>query len=649
MPLLRYHFVQDDRVGQKAKFLLNMLLILFEKRYNKRMDKQTREHILAKLSTLPMTSGVYIMKNNVGEVIYVGKAKRLRNRVKSYFDNSPKTKKTYALVANIVDFDYILTPSESNAFSLEANLIKQYSPQYNILLKDDKAFPFLKLTIKEKYPRLIVERRPKNDGNLLFGPFVTGVPINSLVAVIRKAFKLRTCNKDFSKAKPQKPCLHGDLGECLPVCTGNVSEEEYDKEVQSVIRFLNGDNSEVIRALTQKMNGFAESGKFEEAIIYRDQIRMLEKANEEIITTLNRDISIDIFTIYQTEDIGAINVMIIRGGRIISQINYPITAQVGDDQTILSSFLTSYYENASQVPSEIELSQEIESSELLQSFLQEKFGKKVHILVPQKGVKKSLVEASKRNAEEYSLHSLDRMERDKRLTTDALKELAELLNVDKVYRIEGYDISNISGTNNVASMVVFEGGVPCKKEYRKFKIKTVNGANDFACMNETLDRRISDMISGKENFEKKPDVLLIDGGLGQLHAANKILEKYNVQIPLISLAKRDEEIYTLSSPVPTSLPRTSNALKLLQRVRDESHRFAVLYHRNVRNKKEVTSLFDSVAGLGKKRQTSLWRQFKTLDNLYAATPYDIANIPGIGEKTAIELYNKLHENDKDMQ
>lgn len=613
------------------------------------MDKQTREHILAKLSTLPMTSGVYIMKNSVGEVIYVGKAKRLRNRVKSYFDNSPKTKKTYALVANIVDFDYILTPSESNAFSLEANLIKQYSPQYNILLKDDKAFPFLKLTIKEKYPRLIVERRPKNDGNLLFGPFVTGVPINSLVAVIRKAFKLRTCNKDFSKAKPQKPCLHGDLGECLPVCTGNVSEEEYDKEVQSVIRFLNGDNSEVIRALTQKMNGFAESGKFEEAIIYRDQIRMLEKANEEIITTLNRDISIDIFTIYQTEDIGAINVMIIRGGRIISQINYPITAQVGDDQTILSSFLTSYYENASQVPSEIELSQEIESSELLQSFLQEKFGKKVHILVPQKGVKKSLVEVSKRNAEEYSLHSLDRMERDKRLTTDSLKELAELLNVDKVYRIEGYDISNISGTNNVASMVVFEGGVPCKKEYRKFKIKTVNGANDFACMNETLDRRISDMISGKENFEKKPDVLLIDGGLGQLHAANKILEKYNVQIPLISLAKRDEEIYTLSSPVPTSLPRTSNALKLLQRVRDESHRFAVLYHRNVRNKKEVTSLFDSVAGLGKKRQTSLWRQFKTLDNLYAATPYDIANIPGIGEKTAIELYNKLHENDKDMQ
>ena len=613
------------------------------------MDKQTREHILAKLSTLPMTSGVYIMKNNVGEVIYVGKAKRLRNRVKSYFDNSPKTKKTYALVANIVDFDYILTPSESNAFSLEANLIKQYSPQYNILLKDDKAFPFLKLTIKEKYPRLIVERRPKNDGNLLFGPFVTGVPINSLVAVIRKAFKLRTCNKDFSKAKLQKPCLHGDLGECLPVCTGKVSEEEYDKEVQSVIRFLNGDNSEVIRALTQKMNGFAESGKFEEAIIYRDQIRMLEKANEEIITTLNRDISIDIFTIYQTEDIGAINVMIIRGGRIISQINYPITAQVGDDQTILSSFLTSYYENASQVPSEIELSQEIESSELLQSFLQEKFGKKVHILVPQKGVKKSLVEASKRNAEEYSLHSLDRMERDKRLTTDALKELAELLNVDKVYRIEGYDISNISGTNNVASMVVFEGGVPCKKEYRKFKIKTVNGANDFACMNETLDRRISDMISGKENFEKKPDVLLIEGGLGQLHAANKILEKYNVQIPLISLAKRDEEIYTLSSPVPISLPRTSNALKLLQRVRDESHRFAVLYHRNVRNKKEVTSLFDSVAGLGKKRQTSLWRQFKTLDNLYAATPYDIANIPGIGEKTAIELYNKLHGNDKDMQ
>lgn len=613
------------------------------------MEKEVREHILKKLSMLPQSSGVYIMKNNQGEVIYVGKAKKLKNRVKSYFDSSIKTKKTYALVSNIVDFDYILTKSEADAFSLENNLIKEYSPKYNILLKDDKNYPFLKITIKEKYPRILIERKPVNDGNLLFGPFVTGVSINSLLSIIQKAFKLRTCNYDFEKKYLKKPCLHGDLDNCLPVCTGQVSEQEYRQEVQNVINFLNGDNTQIIKNLNKKMNTLVAERKFEEAIYYRDKIKMLERASEDIITTLNKNISLDVFAIKQTETIGAINVMIVRGGKITSQINYTLTDEVGSNAEILSRFLLSYYKNDSQIPNEILLSEEIVDLDLVRNFIQEKLGKKVLINVPHKGVKKALIQSAIKNAEEYVTNSVDRVERHNKLTSEALKELAELLNLDYVYRIEGFDISNISGTNNVSSMVVFEGGMPAKNEYRKFKIKTVNGPNDFACMNETLERRISDLLEGKDNFNKKPSLILIDGGLGQLHSANKVLEKYNLNIPIISLAEREEEIYTLNSSTPIRLPRNSNALKLLIRVRDEAHRFAVSFHRAVRNKKEVSSLFDEIAGLGKKRQLLLWQRFKTLDNLYNAKPEDFADVQGIGEKTAFDIYKVLHKNDKDMQ
>lgn len=626
-----------------------MLLFLLKVSYNNIVEKEVREHILKKLSMLPQSSGVYIMKNNQGEVIYVGKAKKLKNRVKSYFDSSIKTKKTYALVSNIVDFDYILTKSEADAFSLENNLIKEYSPKYNILLKDDKNYPFLKITIKEKYPRILIERKPVNDGNLLFGPFVTGVSINSLLSIIQKAFKLRTCNYDFEKKYLKKPCLHGDLDNCLPVCTGQVSEQEYRQEVQNVINFLNGDNTQIIKNLNKKMNTLVAERKFEEAIYYRDKIKMLERASEDIITTLNKNISLDVFAIKQTETIGAINVMIVRGGKITSQINYTLTDEVGSNAEILSRFLLSYYKNDSQIPNEILLSEEIVDLDLVRNFIQEKLGKKVLINVPLKGVKKALIQSAIKNAEEYVTNSVDRVERHNKLTSEALKELAELLNLDYVYRIEGFDISNISGTNNVSSMVVFEGGMPAKNEYRKFKIKTVNGPNDFACMNETLERRISDLLEGKDNFNKKPSLILIDGGLGQLHSANKVLEKYNLNIPIISLAEREEEIYTLNSSTPIRLPRNSNALKLLIRVRDEAHRFAVSFHRAVRNKKEVSSLFDEIAGLGKKRQLLLWQKFKTLDNLYNAKPEDFADVQGIGEKTAFDIYKVLHKNDKDMQ
>lgn len=626
-----------------------MLLFLLKVSYNNIVEKEVREHILKKLSMLPQSSGVYIMKNNQGEVIYVGKAKKLKNRVKSYFDSSIKTKKTYALVSNIVDFDYILTKSEADAFSLENNLIKEYSPKYNILLKDDKNYPFLKITIKEKYPRILIERKPVNDGNLLFGPFVTGVSINSLLSIIQKAFKLRTCNYDFEKKYLKKPCLHGDLDNCLPVCTGQVSEQEYRQEVQNVINFLNGDNTQIIKNLNKKMNTLVAERKFEEAIYYRDKIKMLERASEDIITTLNKNISLDVFAIKQTETIGAINVMIVRGGKITSQINYTLTDEVGSNAEILSRFLLSYYKNDSQIPNEILLSEEIVDLDLVRNFIQEKLGKKVLINVPIKGVKKALIQSAIKNAEEYVTNSVDRVERHNKLTSEALKELAELLNLDYVYRIEGFDISNISGTNNVSSMVVFEGGMPAKNEYRKFKIKTVNGPNDFACMNETLERRISDLLEGKDNFNKKPSLILIDGGLGQLHSANKVLEKYNLNIPIISLAEREEEIYTLNSSTPIRLPRNSNALKLLIRVRDEAHRFAVSFHRAVRNKKEVSSLFDEIAGLGKKRQLLLWQRFKTLDNLYNAKPEDFADVQGIGEKTAFDIYKVLHKNDKDMQ
>ena len=605
------------------------------------------EKMLEKVKLLPLHPGVYMMKNAEGEVIYVGKAKKLRNRVKSYFDGSSKTVKTYALVSNIADFEYILTNTELDAFSLESNLIKKYKPKYNILLKDDKSFPYIKIDMRERFPRVQIARRPKKDGSLLFGPYVTGIRISEVMNLIKWAYPIRWCNTNFNDGKMRKrPCLHGEIGNCIAPCAYKTREEEYMQTIQSVINFLNGDNQDVRRRLKLRMQVFAERMQFEEALEVRNLLESLDVMDSELITSLTTDSSIDVFAFNASDELNVINVMKIRSGKNIGQFNYLLDEAVGTESELISGFISSYYKEQVELPKEI-LLEEIMAEEqvIIEQFLQNTFEKKVKVLIPQKGIKKQLIENSSENAKEFATNSKDKYERQKKLTTDALKELADIVGVNRINRIEGYDISNISGTNSVASMVVFENGEPAKKEYRKFKIRTVEGADDFASMEETLTRRIENLRELQNNFEKRPDLILIDGGLGQLHSAENAIKSQGVFIPVISIAKQDEEIFVSGSSVPIKLARNNYALRLLQRVRDEAHRFAVMYHRNLRGQ-SLTSFLNEVEGIGKKTSEKIWKHLKTKENILNAKPEDFAEIDGISTKKAIEIYNHIHKEEK---
>ena len=595
------------------------------------------------LKLVPNKPGSYQMYDESDTVIYVGKAKNLKKRLSSYFRGT-HTGKTAKMISNIAYFKYIVTNTELESFILEINLIKKYNPKYNILLKDDKSFPFIKINMKEKYPRVMVARRPKRDGSLLFGPYVTGIRISEMMGLIKWAYPIRWCNTNFDGKKPAKrPCLHGEIGNCLAPCAFPEREKEYLDNIQKIINFLNGDNKDIKIQLEKKMKSLASQMRFEEALEVKNLLSALDILDAQIITTLTSSSNIDVFTLASSDELSAVNVMKIRAGKNIGQFNFPDEEVVGEKSEILQSFISSYYVEAQDLPREILLEEYMkESGSLIENFLYEKFGKNVKVLFPEKGIKRKLVDNSVKNAENFVFASRDKFERHKKLTTDALKELSEILKLDKIYRIEGYDISNISGTNNVASMVVFENGEPAKKEYRKFKIKTVEGANDFACLQETLKRRLQSLKDGQKNLDTKPDLILIDGGLGQLHSVKEIINEFNMDIPVVSLAKQDEEIFTTSSSAPIRLEKNNYALRLLQRVRDESHRFAVLYHRNLRGQ-SLTSFLQEIPGIGKATSEKIWKHFKTKENIFNAPPEAFAEIEGISEAKAIEIYNGIHK------
>ena len=599
-----------------------------------------QEQILQKLQQLPQTPGVYIMKNAQGDIIYVGKAKRLKNRVKQYFDNSPKHVKVGMMAQNVANFDYILCETESDAFALENTLIKKHKPKYNILLKDDKGYPYIKITMKEKYPRVQVARKIVSDGSLYFGPYVVGMRVSEILDIVHMVFPLRTCSLQFEKPLHQKRmCLHGDIGNCLAPCVKQVSEEEYKKVIDGVIAFLNGKQGYVLEILEKKMMACAEAMDFENAILYRQKIEMLHKSNEKIITDLAGTQNADVFSMAVDDVLQVVAVRNVRAGKTVGLENFALDSAVHEEDT-LSSFVAQYYTCKEELPKEIVLQEG--NARALEDYIAQTFEKRVQVVVPQKGVKKQLVESTQRNAQEYLQKSKEHSAREYRLTTQALEELSSILNISPtIYRIEGYDISNIQGTHTVSSMVVFEGGMPAKKEYRKFKIKTVVGANDFACMKETLHRRLTKLLQKEKNFDKKPDLILIDGGLGQLHSAYENILQLGLQIPMVSLAKRDEEIYTVFSSTPIRLPKSSYALRLLQRVRDESHRFAITYHRTLRGK-DYESELEKIPGIGKKRRIAIKKAFKTIDELIQADVLDFTSIEGISEKLALEMYKFLH-------
>lgn len=607
----------------------------------------TREELLVRVKTeVPESSGVYIMHDISGEVIYVGKAKSLRSRMKSYFDSSAKTQKTYALVSNIDYFEYILTNSELDAFSLESNLIKKYKPKYNILLKDDKSFPYLKIDMKEKYPRIQIVRRPKNEKDaLIFGPYVTGTRIGELVTLIKSAYPIRWCNTNFSK-KPllSRPCVHGEIGNCLAPCISLENEKKYMEMIDRIVEFLGGKTGDIKKQLKLKMDSFANELKFEEALVVRNQLRSVENMEKEIITSLETDRNFDVFAFSEKDETYCINVMMIRGGKNVGQVNYPLVDVVGEEEELLVQFISNYYKLQAVIPKEIVVSGISESSkEMIQAFFLSNYSKVVKVTIPKIGIKVQLLENCKKNAEDYLINSKARIAKKIQMTTDALESLKSLLGLSRLKRIEGYDISNISGTFSVASMVVFEDGEPAYKEYRKFKIKTVEGPNDFASMNEVLARRLTDLKECKAGFERGPDLILIDGGYGQLHAANAVIQDMGLKIPVISLAKRDEEICLTTSKEPIRLRKSDYTLRLLQRVRDESHRFAITFHRNLRGK-SLKSALSEIDGIGEKKILALIKHFKSVEAISKVSKNDLMQVDGVGEALAETIFEFFHEN-----
>lgn len=597
-----------------------------------------------KLKDLPLSPGVYLMLDEFQQVLYVGKAKNLRNRVKSYFLNSStKTEKTILLVQKIRDFRYIVTSTEVEALVLENNLIKQYKPYYNILLKDDKSYPYIKINMSEEYPRVEITRRLRADGSKYFGPYMLGLSISDTMELIHSIFPIRSCTGNLKKNKPSRECLNYHIGRCLGPCTGRISSEEYKEVIRKVMSFLNGNDKEARKLLEEKLSKAVEMEEFELAIKYRDSLELLNKIIRKQSVNLPKDLNIDIFSYANNGLYGVINYTVVRGGRVVGSENAPLN-EAGEPEEVLSSYVMQFYEKNPIVCEEICLSHSITFESELQDYLSYVKGSKVNLYHPKGGARGQLTTLSLNNASEYLEKSVTKIATTEALTRGAVEQLKEYLNLPKPpKRMECYDISNISGTDKVASMVVFVNGEPAKERYRRFRIKTVQGSDDFASMREVLSRRVLEFSSGDLSFSEIPDLIIVDGGKGQLSSAVSILEGTGINV--VGLAKREEEIFKPYQSEPIILPRDSLALKLCQRIRDEAHRFAITYHRKLRGERQTRSNLKNIEGVGDKKARALLAYFKKVENIANASIEEIMEVDGFGLETAKAV--KAYFGDKD--
>ncbi len=596
-----------------------------------------------KLATLPEKSGVYIMLDEYDNVLYVGKAKILKNRVRQYFHKSVKNDKTMALVDKIEDFRYIITPNEYEALILENNLIKEYNPPYNILLKDDKTYPYIRINVKEKYPRIEVCYKLRSDGAKYFGPYMLGISVRDIMEVIEAVFPLRTCRN-----MPKKECLNYHLKKCLAPCVGKVTPEEYGKVVKDVIKFLNGDDAFVSELIANKMTKFAEMEEFELALHYRNVSEILEKLVRKQTIPFKQDVNIDVFTFATNGMYSVVNCFAVRGGKFLGGDNYPYYEV--EKSNCLASFIMQYYEKNPVLCSEIIVGEELEFKAELADYLSEKAGKKINITTPTGGIRRQLVEMGETNCAEYLSRQLEHFNKYQEMTKGAVAQLMESLSLPCLpRRMECYDISHISGTNKVASMVVFIDGEKSSKNYRHFKIRTVQGNNDFASMYEALSRRLAKIGKSEDlSFNAKPDLIVIDGGKGQLTYALKAAEDAGVDVNFISLAKREEEVFLPEREDSVILPRNSLALKLIIRIRDEAHRFAITHHRNLRQKQMTETELTKIPGIGKEKAKILLGAFKKIEAVAAATEEELAAVKGISKKDA-EQIKKYYEGEKNVK
>ena len=601
--------------------------------------------IREKLKLLPDSPGVYIMYDAAGTVIYVGKARILKNRVRQYFRNSPKPVKVQAMVDSVADFAYVVTPTEVDALALENTYIKKYKPKYNILLKDDKTYPYIKLHTGEAFPRLSVTRRLKKGGSKYFGPFMGGVNCKEILDVVAKVYHVRLCAVSVTE-KPKKPCLNYHLGRCLAPCAGLCEREEYAARVGKAIAFLSGDYEEAESILKEKMARFAEEEQFELALDYRNKIEMLKKLGRRRITSMPKDVDADIWAFSTNGLYAALSVLITRRGTMCGSANFALEAGAGERGETLMSFLTQYYATH-EIPHELILDEEADD-ELLGIYAFRKTGRQLTVTRPKMGVKRELLDMAIGNAEEYLNKSVSAIEHKNDMTTGACERLQKLLGL-RAYpkRIECYDISNISGVDKVGSMVVFTDGEADKTQYRRFRVRTVEGADDFASLKEVLSRRLSKLGTEEEERFQKPQLVVIDGGKGQLSAVKQIFDERGItDIDLVSLAKREEEVFTVSSPESVRLDRRDYALKVLQRLRDEAHRFAVTYFRSIHSKRNLASVLEEIEGVGGKKRAALLEKFGTIGKIMQASEEELASVEGIGRELAARIRTFFEELNK---
>lgn len=603
------------------------------------MQQDILKRIKEKVHNLPNNPGVYRMLDIYGNIIYIGKAKNLKNRVSSYFLNTEKLPKVQQMVDNVYDFEYIITPSELEALNLESNLIHKHQPFYNILLKDGKAFPYIKIDYKNDFPKVVVTRKILNDGAMYFGPYFNKINITELFKIINNSFKLRDCNLNMNK-KNNRECLNYHIHNCLAPCTGMCTKEGYRQEVDKVINFLKGELSQAKEILTSKMQAYAQMEMFEKAIEIRNNLKSIENIDAQNITGLNKNTDIDIFGFAENGNSAVVTVACVRGNKMVGVNNYNVIDASNTAEDIISNFITQYYMSNKIVPRNVVVDS---CSEALKTWLNIFAKKKINVLTGSRGIYNRLLKMANDNASEYLNKSIEKNKLYELKTIGALNTLKKVLNLTTFpKRIEGYDISNLAGTNTVASMVVFINGVPAKKMYRKFKIEGV-GQNDFKNMHDVLARRLEEYKKGTDiSFGCKPDMILIDGGIIQLTFAKNSLEELGMDIDIVSLAKKQEEIYTPDGN-KIILSRDNFALKLLQNVRDESHRFAITFQKSLRQKNALKSELEKIELIGKNKVDLLFEKFKSIEKIKGATKQDLLSVSGIGEKLAqniIDYFNK---------
>ena len=610
--------------------------------YNVAMKMQV--DLKTKLANLPDEPGVYIMMDGDQNILYVGKAKNLKNRVRQYFHASTnKTEKVLAMLSHVEDFRYIITASETDALSLENTLIKKHTPPYNILLKDDKQYPYIKVDLTADYPKFTSTRKLQKDKCKYFGPITQG-GAKAFLQILGTAFPTITCNFNFDKLpKNFRPCLNYHIGRCCAPCIGAVTKEEYRQIVNDAVKFLSGDDSAVKQILMDKMMSASEKMQYEQALQYKRYLELIDKISQQRIVVLNKFVDYDMFAVASNGKNCVVNHTMIRGGKVIFADNNVVDDAGLDEAQTLSSFLAEYCDVV-KLCGEIYTNIQLPDGEDLSQLLSAKMQQKVVVYCPQKGDKRRLVDMAYRNAVEYLTKSQTALDKKFNTTHGAVLQLKEMLGLKTLpQRIECYDISNVQGVDKVASMVVFTNGQKDASQYRRFRIQTVEGANDCASMKEVLLRRFERLKADDGVFGKAPDLIIVDGGLGQLEYARQAMEESGVSVQLISLAEKFEWVHTLGTSEPTILPRNSFALNLLVNIRDEAHRFAITYFRNLHNKNTIKSVLQEVDGIGEKRRIALHRHFKTMDNLKNASVDDIAKVKGMTKPTAQKLFDFLHQ------